>query len=620
MAAVEAAPAAEPVASDAAMKDVELGGAPLDGTAPAFSSHTMAAGGSYTLEAKDLSYTVKIKEGKEMKDKTIVHPVNFVIKPKQLLAIMGASGAGKSTLLDILATRIPRSATDGEYLLNGAPVAANFKRLSGYVMQDDALYPLLTVRETLQYAALLRIPNLSRKDKWEVVEDTIRALKLTACADTICGDDRHRGVSGGEKRRVSIGVDIVHQPSIIFLDEPTSGLDSTTALQIVDTLKDICSRDRTIAVTIHQPSSRVFEVFDKVMFMSKGHLVYNGPPSALATHMTPLSKDPLPQFANLSELFLEIVDSYEKSGTVEQLVEHRKEIEKARQRSVSNLEPESTHHEPQHFANNFFAETSILLHRNFVNVLRTPELFFVRIALCCVIGLVLGSVFWNIPGGDEGIGQLAGYSAFVEAFFIFTSLEALPIFLNERSVFAREQGRGAYRLSSFVMANSVVMLPFFFAMALVFTSISFFMVGLSSDNANFIFQVILIFTVLTAGNGFATFVSGIVPDALTGNSAGTAVLAFMFLFSGFFIPASQIPRGWIWLNYISMFRYPFEGLMKSNLDLLPASEADLRQQYLDDYSIDGWNRWGSVGVMLTFTVGWRALFYVALRLKYGSKR
>eukprot|EP00611_Tribonema_gayanum_P021967 TRINITY_DN4329_c0_g6_i1.p1 TRINITY_DN4329_c0_g6~~TRINITY_DN4329_c0_g6_i1.p1 ORF type:complete len:608 (-),score=224.94 TRINITY_DN4329_c0_g6_i1:68-1891(-) len=586
--------------------------------AASLSEKMTSAGTGYVLEARDLTYKVKVKVGKDMQEKVIVHPVNFTIKPRQLMAIMGASGAGKSTLLDILATRIPQSSVDGEYLMNDQPVSSTFKRVSGYVMQDDALYPLLTVRETLQYAALLRIPGLGRAQKKEVVEETIKALKLSACANTIVGDERHRGVSGGEKRRVSIGVDIVHQPKIIFLDEPTSGLDSTTALQIVETLRAICQRDRTIAVTIHQPSSRVFEVFDKVMFMSKGHLVYNGPPTGLGDHLQVISKDPLPKFANLSELFLEVVDKYEREGNVEQLVEHRKEAERQRQPSV--MDGSSSHQpEPASFANGLLAETSILLHRNFKNVIRTPELFLVRLFTAVMTGLILGSVYWDIPASEEGVAQLAGYIAFTEAFFIFTSLEALPIFLDERHIFAREHGRGAYRVSSFVLANTLVILPFLFLCALIYSAISFYMLGLANGGGNFIYQVVMIFVMVVAANGFSTFISGFVPDALTGNGMGTAIMAFMFLFGGLFINASQIPRGWIWFYYISMFRYPFEGMMKSNIDQLPDSQEQLRTTSLEQFDIEDWNRWTSVGAMLVFFVGWRSLFYLVLRLKYSKR-
>ncbi|CAN0293261.1 unnamed protein product, partial [Ectocarpus sp. 8 AP-2014] len=236
----------------------------------------IGAGGNHTLSVMDLTYSVQItdKDTKEKQTKTLLHPVTFSIKPTEMLAIMGASGAGKSTLLDVLAQRVPFSeasrrtdyppppppppppAVEGSYLLDGQAIQPKeFKRMSGYVMQDDALYPLLTVRETLRFAAELRIPNMTKADKYELVEETIRQLKLTNCADTKIGNEIHRGVSGGEKRRVSIGVDTVQQPTIIFLDEPTSGLDSTTALTIAETLSSVCKRNRTVAMTIHQPST-----------------------------------------------------------------------------------------------------------------------------------------------------------------------------------------------------------------------------------------------------------------------------------------------------------------------------------------------------------------------------
>ncbi|CAM9621310.1 unnamed protein product, partial [Hapterophycus canaliculatus] len=144
-------------------------------------------------------------------------------------------------------------------------------------------------------------------DKYELVEETIQQLKLTNCADTRIGNEIHRGVSGGEKRRVSIGVDTVQQPTIIFLDEPTSGLDSTTALTIVETLSSVCKRNRTVAMTIHQPSTRVLDVFDKVMFLSRGRVVYFGSPAALPEYCSSLGKTP-PSYSNIGEFFLEVVD------------------------------------------------------------------------------------------------------------------------------------------------------------------------------------------------------------------------------------------------------------------------------------------------------------------------
>lgn len=175
-----------------------------------------------TLEWQSLQYSVT--DAKTKAEKILLHPMSGVAVPGKLLAVMGTSGAGKSTLLDVLAGRVSSSGLTGSMSVNGAPMDTEaFKKMSGYVQQSDALFPLLTVRETIRYAAYLRCAGLTTAEKNEIAEKTISLLKLDKCADTIVGDEQNRGLSGGERRRVSIAVDIVNSPSVIFLDEPTSG-------------------------------------------------------------------------------------------------------------------------------------------------------------------------------------------------------------------------------------------------------------------------------------------------------------------------------------------------------------------------------------------------------------
>ncbi|CAN0419713.1 unnamed protein product, partial [Laminaria digitata] len=174
-------------------------------------------------------------------------------------------------------------------------------------------------------------------EKYKLVEETIKQLKLTNCADTKIGNEIHRGISGGEKRRVSIGVDTVQQPSIIFLDEPTSGLDSTTALTIAETLSSVCKRSRTVAMTIHQPSTRVLDVFDKVMFLSRGRMVFYGNPADLPSYCTGLGKTP-PAYSNIGEFFLEVVDEYEAADNVKVLSDHHTQAVRMRAPSAVSLE------------------------------------------------------------------------------------------------------------------------------------------------------------------------------------------------------------------------------------------------------------------------------------------
>ncbi|CAM9604466.1 unnamed protein product [Ectocarpus sp. 4 AP-2014] len=576
----------------------------------------------------DLTYSVQItdKDTKEKQTKTLLHPVTFSIKPTEMLAIMGASGAGKSTLLDVLAQRVPfseASRTDHlppPYLLNDQAIQSKeFKRMSGYVMQDDALYPLLTVRETLRFAAELRIPNMTKADKYELVEETIRDLKLTNCADTKIGNEIHRGVSGGEKRRVSIGVDTVQQPTIIFLDEPTSGLDSTTALTIAETLSAVCKRNRTVAMTIHQPSTRVLDVFDKVMFLSRGRMVYFGRPADLPAYCTGLGKTP-PAYSNIGEFFLEVVDEYETADNVKALADRHQEAVRMRAPSTAGAEADALDDTGYDFANPMLKEIIILLRRQWINVVRTPELAVVRVVMCSVVALVLGSLFWMTDADAKGFGGRAAYFAFACALFLFTSLEALPIFMEERSIYTREHSRGAYRVISYLLCNFLIYLPVCLVMSVAFTAISYFMIDLPP--AGFPFQILAIFMTLLEGNAFATFVSGSAPDPLTGNGLGTALLAFMFLFSGFFIAYDDIPDGWKWFSALSMFKYPFEGMIRNMLD-----EEEERsgasteiEAFADESSVSDIDIWVVVYGPLCFIVGFRFLFYLALVFKHSGNR
>jgi ABC-type multidrug transport system ATPase subunit len=166
----------------------------------------------------------------------------------------------------------------GTLSANGKPIdAKSFRKETGYVMQSDALFPMLTVRETIRYAAYLRVPGKTVEEKNAIADSVVSLLRLDKAADTIVGDENSRGLSGGEKRRVSIGVDIVHFPSVIFLDEPTSGLDSTTALSVIDSLKQLAVQQNcTVVMTIHQPSTRLFNLLDRVLFLSAGRVTYYG--------------------------------------------------------------------------------------------------------------------------------------------------------------------------------------------------------------------------------------------------------------------------------------------------------------------------------------------------------
>ncbi|GBF99558.1 ABC transporter G family member-like [Raphidocelis subcapitata] len=198
---------------------------------------------------------------REPQERQILHAVSGEILPGEVLALMGPSGSGKTSLLSVISGRAPRAVrTSGRVTVNGQAFSKQAKRRVGFVLQDDLLYETLTVEETLGYAAALRLPRgTSAAQRRARVDDVIAALGLGKCRGTIIGGYFRRGISGGERKRVSIGHELLINPAILMLDEPTSGLDSTTALHLLQLLQDLAAGGRSIATTIHQPSSRLYQ-------------------------------------------------------------------------------------------------------------------------------------------------------------------------------------------------------------------------------------------------------------------------------------------------------------------------------------------------------------------------
>ncbi|KAK9052195.1 hypothetical protein SSX86_028823 [Deinandra increscens subsp. villosa] len=270
------------------------------------------------LEFSDLSYSVMKKQKKDgqwiMKEAYLLNEISGQAMRGEVMAIMGPSGAGKSTFLDALAGRIAQGSLEGSVQIDGKPVTTSYmKMISSYVMQDDQLFAMLTVFETFMFAAEVRLPpSLSRSEKRKRVVELIDQLGLTSAAHTYIGDEGRRGVSGGERRRVSIGVDIIHKPSLLFLDEPTSGLDSTSAYSVVEKVKDIARNGSIVLMTIHQPSFRIQMLLDRITVLARGRLIYLGSPNALSAHLEGFER-PVPESENNIEYLLDVIKEYDES-------------------------------------------------------------------------------------------------------------------------------------------------------------------------------------------------------------------------------------------------------------------------------------------------------------------
>ncbi|KAL0376976.1 UNVERIFIED_CONTAM: ABC transporter G family member 1 [Sesamum calycinum] len=258
--------------------------------------------------------------------KTILCDISGEARDGEIMAVMGASGSGKSTLIDALANRMAKGSVKGSVKLNGEELESRLlKVISAYVMQDDLLFPMLTVEETLMFAAEFRLPRTLSKSKKKLrVQALIDQLGLRNATKTVIGDEGHRGVSGGERRRVSIGIDIIHDPILLFLDEPTSGLDSTSAYMVVKVLQRIAQSGSIVIMSIHQPSYRIMGLLDRMIFLSRGKTVYSGPPSNLPFFFSDFGH-PIPDSENRTEFALDLIRELEGSpGGTKSLVEFNK--------------------------------------------------------------------------------------------------------------------------------------------------------------------------------------------------------------------------------------------------------------------------------------------------------
>ncbi|KAJ1978286.1 hypothetical protein H4R34_003260 [Dimargaris verticillata] len=266
------------------------------------------------LEWYDLTYKVATEHKgvrrRATKFKTILHGISGRVMPGEMVAIMGSSGAGKSTLLNALSGRLTTGKLSGRVHFNGQRrVPSRFKKQAAYVEQDDLMYAQLSVRETIQYAATLRLPSkdYSAADKYAKVNHVLDALRLTGVSDTYIGDAMIRGVSGGERKRTAIGVELVTDPEFMFLDEATSGLDSNSAYHVCEVVKEVArQRNMGALMTIHQPNAKIFNLFDKVILLSKGQLVYYGPVDQALGYFASLGHH-CGQYENPADFYLDLM-------------------------------------------------------------------------------------------------------------------------------------------------------------------------------------------------------------------------------------------------------------------------------------------------------------------------
>lgn len=552
-----------------------------------------------------------------------------------MLAVVGPSGTGKSTLLRVISGRVKKREFDPNSIsLNESPITSptQLRTLCGYVAQEDDLLPLLTVRETLMFRAKFQLRQLNSKERKNRVDTLLQELGLLQVADSFVGDEENRGISGGERKRVSIGVELIHDPPILLLDEPTSGLDSSSALQVIELLSSMVSKSnqKTIIFSIHQPSYRMFRHISHFLILSHGWVVHNGSLELLEERISQLGYQ-IPLQLNALEFAMEIISKLEdKNQSISQLKQpnnpssstFRNQIEKFDfQQSISS----STNDEGiKGYFYNWVFEIIILSSRFWKVIYRTKQLFLARTMQALVAGFGLGSVYHKLGKDEIGVGERLGLFAFSLSFLLSSTVEALPIYLQERKVIMKESSRKAYKMSSYMIANTLIFLPFLLVIALLFSVPVYWIVGLNPSIQAFSFFVFTVWLIISMASSLVMFLSSISPDFIAGNSLICTVLGAFFLFSGYFIPKEIIPKYWVFMYYVSLYRYPLDSLIVNEYwgmrnDCFSWANNDHNSSCLMNGNdvlisrgLDRDIRWENVGIMIGYFLLYRVICWVIL--------
>jgi ABC-type multidrug transport system ATPase subunit len=489
--------------------------------------------------------------------KTILDDISAEMPSGTLTAIIGGSGSGKTSLLNQMSGRMQgkRLSISGRTCFNGSDGPTRIR--SAYVIQQDILLPTLTVRETLSYAAQLRLPSsVTQAERKQLVEEVILELSLKEAADTRIGNHAHKGCSGGEKRRTSIGVQLLSNPSLLWLDEPTTGLDSTSAYQVVKTLQNLARRGRTIIVTIHQPRSEIYSLFDNVVLLTRGSPAYAGSAKDCLSYFANLGHE-MPPFTNPAEYLIDLVSVDNRSEDAEAAAEHRVDrIKEAWREHLSKVanEKESLNSTPTATSElqsqtrsarktPLMQQIRVLTVRTWVVTIRDPMGMFGSLLEAVAMAVITGWIFLNLDGSLSGIRSRQGalYNAAALQGYLILLYETYRL-TTDIQLFDEERRQGVVSIPAFLISRRLA--RFFIEdipVPLIFSIIYYFMVGFRADGGQFLtfFSVVLLLQYIAVCFAMTCI-------AVSRNFAGASLVAnlaytLQSMGCGYFIQSNTIP-------------------------------------------------------------------------------
>ncbi|XP_050452990.1 protein white [Cataglyphis hispanica] len=515
---------------------------------------------------------------KSIAQKHILKDVCGAAYPGELLVIMGASGAGKTTLLNALTFRTTRGVSATGLM------AANDRRISpgvltsrmAYVQQDDLFIGTLTVTEHLMFQAMVRMDrHISRHQRIKRVNEVIDELALSKCRNTTIGiPGKVKGLSGGEMKRLSFASEVLTDPPLMFCDEPTSGLDSFMAHQVVSILKTLAASGKTIVVTLHQPSSELFVLFDKILLMAEGRVAFMGTAAQACAFFKTLGAA-CPSNYNPADYFVQMLavvpgrelacrhaikttcDTFRSSEYGRKIIT---EAETVHGEFENSPKYHSKGQSP--YKASWCEQFRAVLWRSWLSVIKEPLLIKVRLLQTVMISLLIGVTYFGQRIDLDGVMNING------ALFIFLScmtfqnvFAVINVFCAELPVFLREHRNGMYRTDVYFICKTLAEAPIFLAIPLMFTIIVYPMIGLYPDVRHFFVAAAVLILVANVSTSFGYLISCISNSVTTALSIGPPVIIPFLLFGGFFLNTASVPSYFFWFSYLSWFRYGNEALL-----------------------------------------------------------
>ncbi|KAL9097316.1 MAG: hypothetical protein Q9165_000743 [Trypethelium subeluteriae] len=534
---------------------------------------------------KDLCYDIAIKG----QPRRILDHVDGWVRPGTLTALMGVSGAGKTTLLDVLADRTTMGVITGEMLVDGRQRDGSFQRKTGYVQQQDLHLSTSTVREALNFSALLRQPrHVPRQEKLDYVNEVIKLLDMKDYADAVVGVPGE-GLNVEQRKRLTIGVELAAKPELLlFLDEPTSGLDSQTSWAICDLMEKLTKSGQAILCTIHQPSAMLFQRFNRLLFLDKGgKTVYFGEigenSQTLTNYFERNGASPCPKDANPAEWILEITGAAPGSHTdidwfntwreSPEMKEIHAELERLKvQRPQETASATSDDKDSyREFAARFPAQLYQVLKRVFQQYWRTPSYIYSKVALCTCSGLFIGFSFFHAKNSQQGL-QNQMFSLFM-LMTIFGQLvqQITPHFVTQRALYeARERPSKAYSWKAFMLSNILVEIFWNSLAAVLLFFTWYYPIGLyrNAEPTNTVHErgalmFLLVWTFLLFTSTFADLAVAGIPDAETAGNLANLAFSLCLIFCGVLASPTALPGFWIFMYRISPFTYLISAMLST---------------------------------------------------------